>query len=91
MLLVLVKLIWIIIKTLFYTLLFAIKAFFKAFIFILKTPFLRFPFLLFTIGFFLHIKFNTLATIYFLYLVNICAIKFKIYEKIYIDLSYLLI
>ncbi len=68
---------------------FIIKAIVKTLTFILTKPFLRFPFLLFTIGFFLHIKFNTLATIYFLYLVNICAIKFKIYEKIYIDLSYL--
>ena len=55
---------------------------------ILTKSFLRFPFLLFTIGFLLHINFNTLATIYFLYLVHLCALKFNIYNKIYIDLSY---
>lgn len=89
MLLVLVNLIWIIIKTLFYTLLFSIKAFFKAFIFILKTPFLRFPFLLFTLGYLLHINFNILATIYFIYLTHLCALKFNIYKKLYINLKYI--
>lgn len=89
MLLVLVNLIWIIIKTLFYTLLFLIKALFKAFTFILKTPFLRFPFLLFTLGYLLHINFNILATIYFIYLTHLCALKFNIYKILYINLKYL--
>lgn len=89
MLLVLGDIILFTFRIIFTLLKFIIKAIVKTLTFILTKPFLRFPFLLFTIGFFLHIKFNTLATIYFLYLVNICAIKFKIYEKIYIDLSYL--
>ena len=89
MLLVLVNLIWIIIKTLFYTLLFLIKVLFKAFTFILKTPFLRFPFLLFTLGYLLHINFNILATIYFIYLTHLCALKFNIYKILYINLKYL--
>lgn len=88
MLLVLGDIILFTFRILFTFLKFIIKATVKILIFILTKPFLRFPFLLFTIGFFLHINFNTLATIYFLYLVHICAIKFKIYEKIYIDLSY---
>ena len=89
MLLVLGDIILFTFRIIFTLLKFIIKAIVKTLTFILTKPFFRFPFLLFTIGFFLHIKFNTLATIYFLYLVNICAIKFKIYEKIYIDLSYL--
>lgn len=89
MLLVLGDIILFTFRIIFTLLKFIIKATVKILTFILTKPFLRFSFLLFTIGSFLHINFNALSTIYFLYLVHICAIKFKIYEKIYIDLSYL--
>lgn len=89
MLLVLVNIIWFIIKITFFTLLFLIKSIVRTFTFILKTSFLRFPFLLFTLGYFLHINFNLLATIYFIYLMHLCAIKFNIYKRLYIDLNYI--
>lgn len=89
MLLVLVNIIWIIIKTVFYILLLGVKILIKTFIFIFKTPFLRFPFLLFTLGYFFKINFNILSTIYFIYLTHLCALKFDIYKTIYINLKYI--
>ena len=70
MLLVLVNIIWILIKLIFYTLFSLIKAIFKIFVFIFKKPLLRFPFLLINIGYLLKINFNILATIYFIYLMH---------------------
>lgn len=90
MLLVLVNIIWIIIKLLFNIVYISIKIIFKIFAFILRVPFLRYLFLIFTIGYLLHINFNILATIYFIYLMHLSAIKFKIYNKIYLDLTYIL-
>ncbi|MBS6183975.1 MAG: NERD domain-containing protein [Clostridium celatum] len=89
MLLVLVNIIWIIIKLIFYMLYFLIKAILKTFVFILKKTFLRFTFLIISIGYLLHINFNILATIYFIYLMNLFAIRFNIYNKIYTDLNYI--
>ena len=89
MLLVLVNIIWILIKLIFYTLFSLIKAIFKIFVFIFKKPLLRFPFLLINIGYLLKINFNILATIYFIYLMHLSAIKFNIYNKIYADLNYI--
>lgn len=89
MLLILVNIFWIIIKLIGYAIFFLIKAIFEVFVFIFKTPSLRFPFLLISIGYILKINFNILATIYFIYLMNACATKFNIYNKIYSDLNYL--
>lgn len=89
MLLVLVNIIWLIIKLIFYMLFSLIKAILKIFIFIFKKPFLRFSFLIISIGYLLHINFNILATIYFIYLMHLSAIKFDIYNKIYTDLNYI--
>ena len=89
MLLVLVNIIWILIKLIFYTLFSLIKAIFKIFVFIFKKPLLRFPFLLINIGYLIKINFNILATIYFIYLMHLSAIKFNIYNKIYADLNYI--
>ena len=89
MLLVLVNIIWILIKLIFYILYFLIKAILKTFVFIFKKPFLRFTFLIISIGYLLHINFNILATIYFIYLMNLFAIRFNIYNKIYTDLNYI--
>ena len=89
MLLVLVNIIWILIKLIFYMLYFLIKAILKTFVFILKKTFLRFTFLIISIGYLLHINFNILATIYFIYLMNLFAIRFNIYNKIYTDLNYI--
>lgn len=88
MLLILFDIILFIFRIIFNLLKFIIKITIGILAFILTKSFLRFPFLLFTIGFLLHINFNTLATIYFLYLAHLCALKFNIYNKIYIDLSY---
>ena len=68
---------------------FLIKAILKTFVFILKKPFLRFTFLIISIGCLLHINFNILATIYFIYLMHLFAIRFNIYNKIYTDLNYI--
>ena len=89
MLLVLVNIIWILIKLIFYTLFSLIKAIFKIFVFIFKKPLLRFPFLLINIGYLLKINFNILATVYFIYLMHLSAIRFNIYNKVYADLNYL--
>ncbi len=89
MLLVLVNIIWILIKLIFYMLYFLIKATLKTFVFIFKKSFLRFTFLIISIGCLLHIKFNILATIYFIYLMHLFAIRFNIYNKIYTDLNYI--
>ena len=88
MLIILFDIILFIFRIIFNLLKFIIKITIGILAFILTKSFLRFPFLLFTIGFLLHINFNTLATIYFLYLVHLCALKLNIYNKIYIDLSY---
>ena len=89
MLLILVNIIGILIKLVFYTLFFLIKVIFKIFVFIFKKPLLRFLFLLITIGYLFKVNFNILATIYFIYLMHLCAIKFNIYNKIYTDLNYI--
>lgn len=89
MLLVLGKTIWITIKIIFLILYFGIKILSKIFYFILKKPYLRFPFLLSSLGYLFSVNFNTLATIYFIYLMHLSALKLNIYNKIYIDLKYL--
>lgn len=89
MLLVLVNIIGLLIKLIFYMLFFLIRAILKIFVFILKNPLLRFSFLIISIGCLLHIKFNILATIYFIYLMHLSAIRFNIYNKIYTDLNYI--
>lgn len=89
MLLVLVNIIWLIIKLIFYMLFFLIKTILKILIFIFKNPLLRFLLLIISIGYLLNINFNIIATIYFIYLMHLSAIKFKIYNKIYIDLNYI--
>ena len=66
MLLILVNIIGILIKLVFYTLFFLIKVIFKIFVFIFKKPLLRFLFLLITIGYLFKVNFNILATIYFM-------------------------
>ena len=88
MLLVLVNIIWIVLKLICYGLFLLINTIIKTFIFIIKKTYLRIPFLIISIGYLLHINFNILATIYFIYLMHICAIKFNIYNKIYLDLNY---
>lgn len=87
MLLVLVNIIFLIIKLISYMIFFLIKSIVKIFVFIFEKPFLRFPFLTFIIGYLLHINFNILATIYFIYLMHLSAIRFNIYNKIYTDLN----
>ena len=87
MLLVLVNIIWLIIKLIFYMIFFLIKSIVKILVFIFEKPFLRFPFLTFSIGYLLHINFNILATIYFIYLMHLSAVRFNIYNKIYTDLN----
>lgn len=89
MLLVLVNIIWLIIKLIFYILFFLLKSILKIFVFIFEKPFLRFTFLTFSIGYLLHINFNILSTIYFIYLMHLSAIRFKIYTKIYTNLNYI--
>lgn len=89
MLLVLVNIIWLIIKLIFYILFFLVKTIFKMLIFIFKKPYLRFLFLLISIGYLLKINFNILATVYFIYLMHLSAIRFNIYNKVYADLNYL--
>ena len=89
MLLVLVNIIWLIIKLIFYILFFLVKTIFKMLIFIFKKPYLRFLFLLISIGYLLKINFNILATIYFIYLMHLSAIRFNIYNKVYADLNYI--
>lgn len=88
MLLVLVNIIWLLIKLIFYIIFFLIKAIIKIFVFIFKKPLLRFLFLIISTGCLLHINFNILATIYFIYLMHLSAIRFNIYNKIYTDLNY---
>ncbi len=75
MLIILFDIILFIFRIIFNLLKFIIKITIGILAFILTKSFLRFPFLLFTIGFLLHINFNTLATIYFLYLVQIIEEK----------------
>lgn len=89
MLLVLVNIIWIVIKTIFFIILHLIKAILKTFIFILKTPFLRFSFLIFILGYLFKINFSILSTIYFIYLTHLCALKLAIYKMLYINLKVL--
>ena len=89
MLLVLVNIIWIAIKLIFYGLFLLINTIIKIFVFIFKKTYLRIPFLIISIGYLLHINFNILASIYFIYLMHISAIKFNIYNKIYLDLNYI--
>lgn len=89
MLLVLVNIIWLIIKLIFYIIFFLMKTVFEILAFIFKKPYLRFPFLLISIGCLLKINFNILATIYFIYLMHLSAIKFNIYNKIYANLNYI--
>ena len=78
MLLVLVNIIWLIIKLIFYIIFFLMKTVFEILAFIFKKPYLRFPFLLISIGCLLKINFNILATIYFIYLMHLSAIKFML-------------
>lgn len=89
MLLVLVNIIGLLIKLIFYIIFFLIKAIIKIFVFIFKKPLLRFLFLIISIGCLLHINFNILATIYFIYLMHLSAIRFNIYNKTYTDLNYI--
>ena len=63
MLIILFDIILFIFRIIFNLLKFIIKITIGILAFILTKSFLRFPFLLFTIGFLLHINFNTLATI----------------------------
>lgn len=88
MIIILFDIILFILKITFNTLKFIVKSTINIFHFILIKPFLRIPLLIFIIGFLLHINFITLATIYFLYLVHLCAIKLNIYTKSYLDLIY---
>lgn len=96
MMLVLVSLIFIIIKIILQIIYYTIKAIVKICYYLFKfiyaifnVKFLRIPLLILTIGYFLRLKFIFLSTIYFLYLMHLCAIKFNIYKEFYIDLKYI--
>lgn len=84
----------VLLEALFFLITFAVKVVFfilniirKLFVFILTNSILRFPFILFTLGYFIHINFKILATLYFIYLTHKSALKFNIYKKLSFNLK----